>query len=249
MPSNPDRLPELITVDEGDPAAAWRIRRIAAEGRLRRLYAGIYTSNLDSPIEAIVLRHWQPICSRDVQRCSIGAVARSAAAHCRRFPLLAAQCQRIGHAEARRQEACRPFHPQRLMSFLSEPWPGVIRARGTMWLATRMDWRGELSRAGAARRYRGISAWWASLLEGRSVDPRQAEEFTGIPWDPLFGDRRQELAFVGIGMDEQALSASLDACLLTGEEMRQSWEVWHTYYDPFPRWETPAITPNAANYH
>lgn len=38
-----------------------RIRRLAVEGRLRRLHAGVYTSNLDAPLEAIVLRHWQPI--------------------------------------------------------------------------------------------------------------------------------------------------------------------------------------------
>jgi hypothetical protein len=61
MPPNSDTLPELVTVDEGDPAAARRIRRLAVEGRLRRLHAGVYTSNLDAPLETIVLRHWQPI--------------------------------------------------------------------------------------------------------------------------------------------------------------------------------------------
>lgn len=61
MSSNSDRLPEVVTVDEGNPAAARRIRRLAADGRLRRLYAGIYTPNLDAPLESIVLRHWQSI--------------------------------------------------------------------------------------------------------------------------------------------------------------------------------------------
>lgn len=61
MPRNSDTLPELVIVDEGDPATARRIRRLAGAGRLRRLYAGIYTSNLDAPAESIVLRHWQSI--------------------------------------------------------------------------------------------------------------------------------------------------------------------------------------------
>jgi Fic/DOC family protein len=61
MPPNSDTLPELLIADEADPAAARRIRRLAAEGRLRRIHAGIYTSNLDGPLEAIVLRHWQAI--------------------------------------------------------------------------------------------------------------------------------------------------------------------------------------------
>lgn len=61
MPQNLDALPELLISDDTDPVAARRIRRLAAAGRLRRLYAGIYTSNLDSPPEAVVLRHWQAI--------------------------------------------------------------------------------------------------------------------------------------------------------------------------------------------
>lgn len=61
MPRNSDRLPELVIVDEGNPAAARRIRRLASDDRLRRLYAGVYTSNLDAPPESIVLRHWQSI--------------------------------------------------------------------------------------------------------------------------------------------------------------------------------------------
>jgi Fic/DOC family len=61
MPPNSDKLPDLVIVDEDDPATARRIRRLAVEGSLRRLHAGVYTSNLDAPTEAIVLRHWQPI--------------------------------------------------------------------------------------------------------------------------------------------------------------------------------------------
>src|SRR5215469_11854395 len=61
MPPNSDALPELVIVDEGDSATARRIRRLAAAGRLRRLYAGVYSSNLDAPPESIVVRHWRPI--------------------------------------------------------------------------------------------------------------------------------------------------------------------------------------------
>ncbi|MCD9026603.1 Fic family protein [Luteimonas sp. BDR2-5] len=61
MPQNLDALPELLIPDDTNHAAARRVRRLAAAGRLRRLYAGIYTSNLDSPPEAVVLRHWQAI--------------------------------------------------------------------------------------------------------------------------------------------------------------------------------------------
>lgn len=61
MPQNVDTLPELLIAADGDPSAARHIRRLAAAGQLRKLYAGIYTSNLDSPPEAVVLRHWRAI--------------------------------------------------------------------------------------------------------------------------------------------------------------------------------------------
>jgi hypothetical protein len=56
-----DTMPELVLVAETDAAAARRARRLAAHGTLRRLYPSIYTSNVDSPPETIVLRHWQAI--------------------------------------------------------------------------------------------------------------------------------------------------------------------------------------------
>lgn len=61
MPSLSDALPELVLVDERDSAAARRIRRLAKGGQLRRLHPGIYTSNLEAPLDALVLRHWRAI--------------------------------------------------------------------------------------------------------------------------------------------------------------------------------------------
>ena len=45
IPLNSDKQPELVLADENDPAAARRIRRLASDGSLRRLHAGVYTSN------------------------------------------------------------------------------------------------------------------------------------------------------------------------------------------------------------
>ena len=61
MLQNPDTLPELVIAPEADPAASRRIRRLAAAGRLRKLYRGVYTSILDVPAETVVLRHWHKI--------------------------------------------------------------------------------------------------------------------------------------------------------------------------------------------
>jgi hypothetical protein len=61
MISMADTMPELVLVAETEPAAARRARRLAGRGVLKRLYPSIYTSNVDSPPESVVLRHWHAI--------------------------------------------------------------------------------------------------------------------------------------------------------------------------------------------
>jgi G3E family GTPase len=116
--------------------------------------------------------------------------------------------------------ARRPFHPERLMQFIRSQWPGVIRARGFFWLATRMDWVGEISQAGSSRRHRAGGSWGAS----------------GVPSDVDFGDRCQHLAFIGIDMDAARMRMLLDECLLDDLEFARGPKAWQTYTDPFPPW-------------
>jgi Fic/DOC family len=56
-----DALPELLFSEAIDQAQSKRVRRLAADGRLQKLYAGVYTSNLQAPPESVVLRHWHAI--------------------------------------------------------------------------------------------------------------------------------------------------------------------------------------------
>lgn len=56
-------LPEILFTGEGDLAADRKVLRLAAEGRLLKLYQGVYTSNLASPADSVVLRHWVRIVS------------------------------------------------------------------------------------------------------------------------------------------------------------------------------------------
>lgn len=56
-----DALPELLFSEAADPAQSKRIRRFGAAGRLRKLYTGVYTSDVAAAPEAVVLRHWRAI--------------------------------------------------------------------------------------------------------------------------------------------------------------------------------------------
>ena len=55
-------------------------------------------------------------------------------------------------------------------------------------------------------------------------------------WSDEVGDCRQELVFIGIGMDEIDIYDSLQECLLTDEEFAMGAEAWQQFPDPFPAW-------------
>ncbi len=138
--------------------------------------------------------------------------------------------------------ARRPFQPDKLYAFLNESWPGVIRAKGHFWLATRPEWVGEISQAGALVRHEAMGLWWSAIPRSQWPDHPEWKASMQRHWDPEFGDRRQELVFIGAHMDEAAIRARLDACLVPGGEIFAP-EDWTRLHDPFPIWrraEQPA---------
>ncbi|GGB83725.1 GTP-binding protein [Glycocaulis alkaliphilus] len=132
--------------------------------------------------------------------------------------------------------ARRPFDPEKLHAFFGETWPNVIRAKGHFWIATRPDWVGELSQAGALVRHQGLGRWWAEVPRERWPDSEAFRTLMEKHWDPVWGDRRQELVFIGIGMDESALRARLEDCLVEGSEDVFVPEFHSGLRDPFPAW-------------
>ncbi|MBD8015519.1 GTP-binding protein [Planococcus wigleyi] len=102
----------------------------------------------------------------------------------------------------------QPFHPERLMNWIRE-WPiEAIRAKGFLWISTRSEDAVLLSQSG----------------------PSLSIERAGS-WDEEYGVKMTELVLIGIRMDQQAITDSLTACLLTEEEMKQD---WMSFFDPLP---------------
>lgn len=131
--------------------------------------------------------------------------------------------------------ARRPFDPVRFDKFVREPWPGVIRAKGHFWLATRPQWLGEISQAGSITRTQALGFWWASVPAERWPDDPFWRKRLRATWNDVYGDRRQEIVFIGTGMDEASLRARLDACLVPGKPAMNVAE-WAKLADPFPVW-------------
>ncbi|KAA5612135.1 GTP-binding protein [Rhodovastum atsumiense] len=136
--------------------------------------------------------------------------------------------------------AQRPLIPERFAEFLETPLPGVIRAKGHFWLATRPDWAGEFSLAGALATTRGLGLWWAAVPRAHWPEDAATQAEMQARMDPVFGDRRQELVFIGtLGtMNRARISAMLERCLVAEAHFEPA--AWADLPDLFPRWGQPA---------
>lgn len=131
-----------------------------------------------------------------------------------------------------------PFHPSRLADALAEGWGGVLRSKGMFWLATRPDTQALLSHAGVTVQIEPLAPWFATLDPGEwDLEDDEDRVALEAAWDPLLGDRRTEIVFIGIGMDEEAIRGSLDHCVLTEEEFGLGFAGWASMPDPLPAWD------------
>ncbi len=138
--------------------------------------------------------------------------------------------------------ARRPFHPQRWWQCIHQSWPGVIRSKGYFWLATRPDFAASWSQAGAVARHEAAGLWWAAVPpETWPEDGRAAIE---ADWDAIHGDRRQEIVLIGSGMDQAALTARLDHCLMSDAEMIALDGSNASLADPFAPWRIAEAAPD-----
>lgn len=107
-----------------------------------------------------------------------------------------------------------------------------------MWTATQPHVMALISQAGGVVHVEPVATWWADTpREEWPDDPLERIEIERR-WDESFGDRRQEVAIIGIDMDEAAIVAQLDACLLDDDELASGPGAWRALADPFPAWRS-----------
>ena len=131
--------------------------------------------------------------------------------------------------------ARRPFEPEKIKSLLNGDMLGVIRAKGHFWIATRPDWVAEFSLAGALSSVKPLGTWWASVPKDRWPEHDGVRSYISARWQEPWGDRRQEIVFIGAGIDWPRLRAQLDACLLP-ERLARGPDSLPDLPDPFPVW-------------
>ena len=124
-----------------------------------------------------------------------------------------------------------PFNAKRFDDFLQEMPENIVRAKGLAWLASRNDFAIMVSQAGRSVGIEPVSYWVAAMpTETRRQILAENREMAQT-WDPEYGDRRNELVFIGIDLDKEAITKQLDECLVNEEEIVQD---WNTLEDPYP---------------
>ncbi len=134
--------------------------------------------------------------------------------------------------------ARRPFHPEKFYEFLhnTQSFGKLIRSKGYFWLASRPEYAGQWSQAGGIARYGFAGMFWKSVpKEHWPTDPDYLASIQK-QWEEPFGDMRQELVFIGQGLDQEAITQTLDECLLSDEELLKGMDHWAGLSDPFPAW-------------
>lgn len=119
----------------------------------------------------------------------------------------------------------RPFHPERFLTYINQKFPlTVIRSKGLFWLASRPKQALSWQQAGGSLRAEGAGVWWSSMPYGERIRYAgfvENQQTIEDGWDELFGDRKNELVFIGQEMNEAQIRMQLESCLCTDEEIQQ----------------------------
>lgn len=144
----------------------------------------------------------------------------------------------IGHFVYR---ARRPFHPERLMKFMRTLPKGLYRSKGFFWLATQPSIACQWSQAGQHLQYGAVGYWGAAVPRDRWPSDEETRRDIEENWAEPWGDRRQELVFIGRKLDRTAIEKRLNSALVTDEEVNWESDTWEFVNDPFPKWQTSAV--------
>ena len=128
-----------------------------------------------------------------------------------------------------------PFIPEKILKVLNGNLPGVIRAKGHFWISTRPEWVAEFSLAGSLSSIKPLGIWWATVPKERLPKDENTKAYIKTHWSEPWGDRRQELVFIGSGIDWQQIKTKLDECLVP-KAQASSLEDLPNFKDPFPIW-------------
>ena len=132
----------------------------------------------------------------------------------------------------------RPFHPQRFWHYLTVNFPqNILRSKGLCWIASRPEQAINWSQAGGSMKAEGAGVWWASMPLGERMTFNNFVEYQDIieeRWTANFGDRLNEIVFIGMALNETEVRSQLDNCLCKADEIMDLQDGFFSSKDDFP---------------
>ncbi|MDF2889476.1 MAG: hypothetical protein K0R23_3861 [Lacrimispora sp.] len=111
-------------------------------------------------------------------------------------------------------EERRAFDRERFMEFLEENYPEtVIRAKGYMWFSDDLAHAQLFEQAGNNASVSEATSWVAALSNDEKEEIFQAYPDVLEDWDEIYGDRMNQLVFIGRDYDKDGLIAALNNCI------------------------------------
>ena len=131
----------------------------------------------------------------------------------------------------------KPFDSERFWKYIQHHFPTMIlRSKGLFWLSSRPQQALVWGQAGGSLEADSAGVWWSSMpfeKRIRNLVFIENQDQIEIDWHKDFGDRKNEIVFIGQNMDEKQIRADLDLCLSTNEELdTQKWR--EGYEDNWP---------------
>ena len=133
----------------------------------------------------------------------------------------------------------RPFHPKRIWDAIGDDmnvglFKNVLRSKGIAWVASRHDWAYNWSQAGCSVLFEPAGYWWVSAPSDELPEDEEMPPEIKSKLDNEYGDRQQELVFIGQDLDPGHVTEKLNECLLTQEEYELGPASWAFLDDPIP---------------
>ena len=111
------------------------------------------------------------------------------------------------------------------MALRSDSFGTLLRMKGFMWQASLHDLIGFVSTAGNVARLDSAGSWHC-LNKDAYAGTEAVKKRLQKDWVGAWGDRRQELVFIGQELKHKEIQQLLDSCLLSDEEMALGVDGW-----------------------
>lgn len=127
----------------------------------------------------------------------------------------------------------KPFDADRFWTYVQQRFPNtVIRSKGLFWLSSRPEQALVWSQAGGSLKADSAGVWWSSMTFRKRMEFMafvENQDHIEKDWHKTFGDRKNEIVFIGVEIDKEQMIADLNTCLATDNEIESN--LWRNGYE------------------